>query len=248
VASVRSSWLVVLAFASIACAGGAEPNKGPFVASVGSGPGGATAASGGSEDPGGESTAFPDETLGEGDGGELEGEADDGPAESSTSALESSSDGGASSTGAGEDTGTPSECPQLATCATATVIGMVSGDVSSNDLTTMGSAPTWLSFQVTEDNDAVTGEAVSFTARLDSPPGVDFDLFVHLGAPSGATGCNGMLQQSTSAGAEDVVHMSWGEGAVANGGDDRAWVAVEIVPKDECDGLAQWTLTIEGDT
>ncbi|MBC8068667.1 MAG: hypothetical protein IAG13_10070 [Deltaproteobacteria bacterium] len=73
-------------------------------------------------------------------------------------------------------------------------------------------------------------------------------IYVQLGAPGGASGCNGTLEQSISSGPEDVVHMSWGEAALANGGDDRAWVAVEIVPKGECDGLAQWTLTIEGDT
>ena len=36
---------------------------------------------------------------------------------------------------------------------------------------------------------------------------------------------------------------------VANGGDDRAWVAAEIVAKNGmCDPLSQWSLTIDGDT
>lgn len=140
-------------------------------------------------------------------------------------------------------------CPQLATCATATVIGQVSGDTASPDLGVDGTEPTWVSLQVTEDNDALTGEAVSFTATLASPPGVDFDLYVYRGASGGSTGCGGVAQQSTSAGPTDVVHMSWGEGGVANGIDDRAWVAIEIRPKaDVCDDMASWVLTIEGGT
>jgi hypothetical protein len=139
-------------------------------------------------------------------------------------------------------------CPQEATCATATVIGMVSGDESSDPIQIMGAEPTWVTFQVTEDSDSVAGEAVTFTATLDSPGGSDFDLFAYRGPTGGNTGCNGVMAMSTSAGPQDVVHMSWGEGAVANGGDDRAWVAIEIRPKDDCDGISMWTLTIDGDT
>ena len=66
---------------------------------------------------------------------------------------------------------------------------------------------------------------------------------------NGQTGCGGVMDSSTAAVGNDVVHMSWGEGGVANGGDDRAWVAVEIIPKgDMCPDGGQWSLSVDGDT
>jgi hypothetical protein len=143
----------------------------------------------------------------------------------------------------------PARARTAATCPLATVIGEVSGDESSPPIAFEGTESTWVAFQVTEDNGDVTGEAVEFTATLTSPVGIDYDLYVYRGPPGADSGCGGDIEQSTSAGGEDVVHMSWGEGGVANGGDDRAWVAAEIVAKaGMCDPLAQWSLTIEGDT
>ena len=48
---------------------------------------------------------------------------------------------------------------------------------------------------------------------------------------NGQTGCGGVMDSSTAAAGNDVVHMSWGEGGVANGVDDRSWVAVEIIER-----------------
>jgi hypothetical protein len=246
VATSRRWTIVVLALAgSHGCAGGAAPQKGPVATGVGSDATASPESSSGDGDDD-ETTLVVEETIGDGEAGELEGSSDGEPGESSTSSAGGS--GGESSSGGGEDTGAPPSCPQLASCPTATVIGEVSGDQASRTIESSGAEPTWVTFQVTEDNEDVTGEAVSFTATLTSPVGSDFDLYVYRGASGGATGCGGTLEQSTSAGAQDVVHMSWGEGALANGGDDRAWVAIEVVPKDDCDGLAEWTLTVEGDT
>jgi hypothetical protein len=191
-------------------------------------------------DDGGDSTSFgADAEVGELDSSSGP-PADDG---SSDGSADASSDGGSSSDGGGDD------CPNDSTCPVATVIGEVSGDEGSPPIVRVGTEATWVSFQVTEDNDGVTGENVEFTATLTSPVGIDYDLYVYRGPPGADSGCGGSLDQSTSAGAEDVVHMSWGEGGVANGGDDRAWLAAEIVPKaGMCDPLAQWSLTIEGDT
>lgn len=213
--------------------------KGPAGTSVGS-----TASStvGDASDEGDEKSDDPTDAEGEGEVGPVESSSEGAPGDSSSEG-ESSSDDGSSS----EEGGEPPSCPQEATCATATVIGAVSGDEDSEPIELSGAEPTWVTFQVTEDNDAVSGEAVSFSAFLDSPAGSDFDLFVYRGPSNGTTGCGGTAGQSTSVGSEDVVHMSWGEGGVANGGDDRAWVAVEIRPKADCDGVAEWTLTIVGD-
>jgi hypothetical protein len=177
--------------------------------------------------------------------GELDTSAGSDDDDASTS-LDGGSDGSSSSDGA-EDTGDSTACSDDATCASATVIGEVQGDEVSEPLELEGTEPTWVSFQVLEENDSVVGEALSFSATLTSPVGYDFDLYVYRGPEGGATGCGGELEQSTSAGASDVVQMSWGEGIGANAQNDSAWVAVEIVAKDGiCDENASWTLTIDG--
>ena len=223
----------------LGCAGGAEPSGGPISTGVGSA-GPSTAA--GSSDTGKDDTS---PTTTDGDG--------DGESSSSGDAGESSSSSGdpsvadASSSSGGDDM-PPPQCPNPVTCETAEVIGMVSGDEASDAIGISGADATWITFQVTEDNDAVVGESLSFTVTLSSPPGVDYDLYVYRGAPGGPTGCSGVLDSSTSASPTDVVHMSWGEAGVANGIDDRAWVAVEVVPKDTCPDGSQWTLDVDGDS
>jgi len=192
------------------------------------------------------STTSGEGTDAEADANDLESSGIDSAEDTTTAPAEGSSGGEDEST---SDGGSVDECPNQTTCPMAEVIGEVSGDEGSRPIVFDGTEPTWVSFQVTEDNDSVTGEALEFTATLTSPVGFDFDLYVYRGPSGAGSGCGGQLEQSTSAGADDVVHMSWGEGGVANGGDERAWIAVEIVAKNGmCDPLAQWWLTIDGDT
>lgn len=245
---LRWAFSAVVVAAAQGCAGGADPAVGPLSTGVGSAS---------------QSTTT---TLETSDDGEVDDDAttlasdDDAPLESSEGNGGSSSEGGESSTSmppdptdpaeSSSDDGSvpPSDCPNQDTCDGAAIVGEISGDEDSDPIGTAGTESTWLTFQVTEDNDSVAGEAVSFTVTLTSPASVDFDLYVYRGAAGGPTGCNGVMDSSTSAAATDVVHMSWGEAGVANGVDDRAWVAVEIVPKgDMCDDGSQWTLEIVGD-
>jgi hypothetical protein len=238
VAKCLCSGLAIACFC--ACSVGSEPMMTTSALSVGS-----VGVESGDDGESVETTAIEDESA-DADVGEAESTtAEDGDASTS---MDASTDEGSSS-GSTEDTGDPPMCPAASTCQTATVIGEVSGDEGSDALQVDGAEPTWVSFQVTEDNGSVSGEALEFTATLTSPVGYDFDLYVYRGPEGGNTGCNGELSQSTSAGPSDVVHMSWGEGAIADGGDERAWVAVEVVAKNGmCDENALWTLVVEGDT
>ena len=148
-----------------------------------------------------------------------------------------------------DDGGPKGDCPNLATCQGASGIGLVSGDQDSRTIGASGSEPTWIEFQVTENDDALVGAAMSFTVTLSSAAGADFDLYVYRGMEGGNTGCNGFMQQSTNAGPQDAVAMTWGEGVVPNGLDDGVWVAVEIRAKDDmCAPGQQWMLTVEGNT
>lgn len=146
------------------------------------------------------------------------------------------------------DGGMTGDCPNVDTCPGASGIGQVSGDTGSRTIGTSGSEATWIKFQVTEDDDALVGAPMSFTVTLISPAGADFDLYVYRGMEGGSTGCNGFMEQSTSAG-QDSVDMAWGEGLAANGLDDGVWVAVEIRAKDDvCSPLDEWVLEVEGNT
>ncbi len=158
-------------------------------------------------------------------------------------------DGGSSSGGEeSTSTGVAIMCPQELTCPMAPGLGSVSGDTTSPILLFNGSDPTWLEFQVSEDNDDVVGEELNFTVTLTSPACCDFDLYVYRSVEGGASGCGGFEESSISVGAVDTVSMDWGEGLVANGVDDDVVVAVEIVPKnDECDDMEEWALQVEGD-
>lgn len=147
----------------------------------------------------------------------------------------------------GDDTG-PVNCTNMTTCAAAEAIGGVSGDQASPSLDAMGDEPTWLAFEVSENDNSVIGSAMSFTAILQSPAAADFDLVVYRGVEGGNSGCGGFMQQSVEPGAAvDMVSMSWGEGAVANNSDDGVWVAVEVRAKnDVCAPPEQWMLTVHG--
>lgn len=228
--------------AVLGCAGGAEPNVGPLTGGVGSASQSSTnptASQGSDSDAETSSGSSEGESLE--DGSSSEGDP-------STTMPPDPTDAEGSSSG-GDDGPPPVDCPNQTTCATAEVVGMVSGDESSPVINRVGTTSTWLTFQVTEDNDAVTGENLSVTITLTSPPTVDFDLYAYRGAANGPTGCNGAMESSTSSSATDLVHMSWGEGGLANGGDDRSWIAVEIVPKAPmCDDGSQWSLEIDGDS
>lgn len=147
-----------------------------------------------------------------------------------------------------DDGGSTGDCPNLDTCQGASGIGLVSGDQSSRTLGASGSESTWLEFQVTENDDSLVGAQLSFTATLLSPAGADFDLYVYRSGAGGASGCNGTMQSSMSAGSQDAVSMTWGEGLVPNGLDDGVWVALEIRAKnDEC-SAQEWALEVEGNT
>lgn len=171
-----------------------------------------------------------------------------GGASSQTTMFDPSTTTGEEVTESSSEGGGAMPCANAGTCNDAIVLGTVSGDEPSPILYASGSEPTWLTFRVTENNDGLSGESLSFQATLTSPPGYDFDLYAFRGPDGGTTGCGGVADESTGVGTLDVVAMSWGEGAVANGGDESAWVAIQIEVKNGvCDPTAEWTLAVEGD-
>lgn len=235
-------WLALLTTLALGCAGGAKTDDTTTFGAPGSGP---------PQDDGG--TTLADDTTSTSTSGGFGGTGSDGP--STTGSLDDGTTGsldegtttfGDESSG---DDGPVGNCADPGTCAGAGSIGSVSGDEGSRMLGSASSQPAWRTFLVSETDDAIDGAAMSFTVTLTSPAGADFDLYVYRGVEGGGTGCGGFLQSSTGAGAVDEVSMTWGEGLFANGLDDSAWVAVEIVAKDHiCAPPAEWSLTVVGNT
>lgn len=234
----RWAWLPLTL--GLACAGGVENPETTFGPAP---PGGPAPASTGDEDEDSDEDPFPDPDPIDTTTG--------GPPHDGTSFGDETTS--FETTGSGDDTtddgGPVGNCPNVDTCQNASSLGQVSGDEGSQMLATSGSEPTWIEFQVTETDDALVGAGMSFTVTLTSPAAANFDLYVHRGMEGGSSGCNGFMQQSMNAGAQDAVSMAWGEGVAANGLDDGAWVAVEVRAKDDmCAPPEQWSLTVEGNT
>ncbi len=229
--------MVLGALLGQACAFGASPDP---ATTFMSGPGTPPATDDGMDDDDGETTMV------------FEEEGDEEPASSSGVAGDTTGDPMPGTTGGDDDSSTGSSgggCVNTGTCPSASPLGSVSGDEASSAIMAMGDEPTWVTFLVTEDDDSAFGSGMSFTVTLQSPPGADFDLYVFRGIEGGGSGCGGFMQQSNNTGASDVVSMSWGEGGVANGSDDSAWIAVEIVAKDEvCAPPLEWSLSVQGNT
>lgn len=141
-------------------------------------------------------------------------------------------------------------CPSALTCQAPTMLGSVSGDTGNQMLTAMGHQSAWFRVRVTEDHSAVGGVALSMTARLTSPPGVDFDVFVYLNASSDAVECSTTTGMPMTNGNVNQVYALWGElGPFSNGSDDDRWVSIEVRPvSGTCSPSATWQLVVEGNT
>ncbi len=140
-------------------------------------------------------------------------------------------------------------CPSAATCGTATMLGSVSGDTGNQTLTAMGHQAAWLRVRLTEDYNDVDGVAMSVSAKLTSPAGVDFDVFVYLNEGNDVVECSTTTGTTTTAGNVNTTRAVWGEGTFSNGSPDDRWVSIEIRPiSGVCAPAAMWQLEVVGNT
>lgn len=136
-------------------------------------------------------------------------------------------------------------CPGPATCSTAPMLGMVSGDTGSQMLMTSGYQSTWIRLRVTEDSTATI--QLSLTATLTSPPGLDFDLFMYLNESMDVVDCSTKVGTTTTTGNANAVRALWGESTI--GANDGRYVSLEIRRiAGVCAPDKPWQLTIVGNT
>jgi hypothetical protein len=140
-------------------------------------------------------------------------------------------------------------CTSTATCAAAMDIGSVSGDTGNAMVTANGYQAAWFRVRVTEDDSSVSGTPLRVTARLMSPAGTNYDLYLYVNTGSDVVECSSISGSGMSTQQLDSVSLSWGEGTVANGADDSRSVSIEVRPvSGPCSMSQPYQLTVLGDT
>ena len=240
----------------VACAnGGGQADQGAFDdagadstasgSDTGSGSGSGSSSGSGSGSSSGSSSGGTTSSSGSSSGGAMM----DGGNESG------GDDGGGAGDDASSDDGgnalcstSPDQC-----VASATSLGSVAGDETGATVAASGYTSEWLRLDETEQDNSPVGKAMSFTATLTSPPGLNYDLYAYLGASGGVGNieCTTVKGQSTNpAGEQDQVTFQWGEttGGIANDSDDSATVMIEVRwVSGVCSTAQNWSLQAHGD-
>ncbi len=263
--SVRSNLLLAAATATVvACAGGSDANT---AGGADAGPGTTGAESTGrstqtiTETTGISATGGPltssstseSSTSGDGlttDSGE-ESTTTASTGIASTTGTDAGTGTGDASTETGTDAGTDTDGCDLITPDTTCELGVpltaVSGDDGSQ-VSETGSGSTWFLVQVQETNASIFEEDLSYTVQLESPPGVDYDVFVYEGPQDGDPDCEVTPVQGVGEGGLETVSAGWDDDQGIGGEDDSLWLAIEIVLVTGSDCAAEWTLTVTGGT
>lgn len=189
--------------------------------------------------------------------GASQNQGGDGASTSTSSSMGGTpSDGGAGgvggepSVGGGGTGGSPPVCDFTApeVCANAEPLPAVAGDQGADVVTRTGDHSKFYKVHIQEQDSSIGGADLSYTVKLTSPPGVDYDMRIHEGAQAGDADCNGTLK--TGSGNPESVHASWGDDQGFGGEDDSVWLVIEIVhiSGDDCGPGAQWSLEVRGNT
>lgn len=154
--------------------------------------------------------------------------------------------------GAGGSGGTPSNCDYTHpnTCPSAEAMPDVAGDENGPTITKTGSTSKWFKVHITEESGSIIEEDLSYTVTLISPPGMDYDLYVHQSGQDQPQDCNVNPKVGQPQNGAEVVSDSWDDDQGFGGEDDPVWLSIEVrhVSGGECGPNAEWTLTVKGHT
>lgn len=140
------------------------------------------------------------------------------------------------------DTGSAATCQSSDACATAKMLGTVSGDVDGSPLTTSGTRAAWFRVRATETADPSTG-SMRVLATLTPPAGEDFDVLVYVDPDMDTVACPGTAGTVTTSGPGKQVPASWRD-LLSDAGRD---VSIEVRPRSSsCSPTAKWQLVIQG--
>jgi hypothetical protein len=168
---------------------------------------------------------------------------------STTSSSSSSSTTGAGGggtgggeTGGGGSGGSEPACDYGApnTCIAPTEIEPINGDTGSDVRVLNGTTSKWFKLRINEGSNFIND--MSYVVTLQSPPGMDFDLYEYVGDGM-ATNCLGDAIHAM--GDPESVSDAWGDSI---GTDNGRWISLEVryISGSACGPGAKWTLTAEG--
>jgi hypothetical protein len=146
------------------------------------------------------------------------------------------------------DASGPNTCTTAMTCATAMMLGTVSGDTANMKLTASGYQSAWFRVRVTEDDHEFLGLTQRVASKLTFPASVGFETYVYLNAGSDvAAECAITTGTRSTVGNLQTVRGEWGEGAFSNGSSDSRNVTIEVRPVGiNCSMPEMWQLEVEG--
>lgn len=194
--------------------------------------------------------------LGNGVGGEGGRWGSGGASATSSTSSSSGEGGGGGAGGGGGSGGSVSMCMYAApnTCAAGVMIAEVPGDDGAVVQTQFGTTSQWLTVRIVETKfDPVDQNKnhMSYTVTLQSPPGMDFDVYVQEGPNDGGAVCNGVPKKGTGTSGTETVKSSWNDNtSFGDDKDDHRYLSIEVryVSGTKCGAEAQWKLTIAGHT
>jgi hypothetical protein len=143
--------------------------------------------------------------------------------------------------------GASNTCASAATCPAAMMLGSVSGDTGNAKLGAMGHQSAWFRVRVTENDSDILGLTLRAAAKLTSPTGSDFDVFVYVNTGSDVVECSTTIGTTTTNGTVNETRAEWGEGTIPNGSDDGRDISLEVRPiSTSCAPDRMWQLEVEG--
>lgn len=248
----RAAWLV--GCLALGCAMAEQVDDEGLAGAAGQGGDGGSAFGGAGGDGGGWPTGGSGGASG-GAGGAAGGSGGAGATGGGGSGGASGGTGGSGATGGTSGSGGTGgsgggSCSGTSSCSAATDLGTVSGDSGAATVQSKGSGSQFFRVRVTENNDSPLGQELSVKVTLSVPPTADYDVYAYVNTTSDVMPCGGSpakTSQSGGIGANEQLKLNWGEGTIANGGDDGRWVVIEVRHKaGPCDAGTQWQLIVAG--
>jgi hypothetical protein len=131
-------------------------------------------------------------------------------------------------------------------CANAESLPNVPGDESSSPVVVSDNNSKWFQLRVSEESSSINSHDLSYRASLISPPGMDYDLYIHEGPQDGNPNCGAAPMKGV--GSPEIVQHKWNDDQGFGGEDDSVWLSIEVryVSGSVCTSFDNWTLQIEG--
>jgi hypothetical protein len=139
--------------------------------------------------------------------------------------------------------GEPGACESEKTCAAATDLGALRGDVEADTRSRTGKGSDFFSVEITEADHGADAASMKAAIMLVSPSNENYDLFVY------EDDCGEPIKSSEEGpDTNDKATLEWGETSwhgFSNNSDDKRVLRIEVRQKSKTCG-GEWTLLVQG--